>query len=74
MVFPYTTPDGRVVNLYGQAVGAAEEASKAKRHNHVPDVQGFFNAAGLRPVPGRCGSARAPAKRWRYSLQAVRVW
>ena len=30
VVFPHTTPDGRVVNLYGRAVGTAEQVPKAK--------------------------------------------
>jgi hypothetical protein len=47
VVFPHTTPDGRLVNLYGRAVGTAEQVSKAKRHDHLPDAKGYFNAAVL---------------------------
>jgi len=47
VVFPHTMPDGRMVNLYGRAVGAAEEVPKAKRHDHLPGVKGYFNAAAL---------------------------
>jgi DNA primase len=47
VVFPHTMPDGRLVNLYGRAVGAAEEVPKAKRHDHLPGVKGYFNAAAL---------------------------
>jgi DNA primase len=47
MVFPHTTPDGRLVNLYGRAVGTAEHVPKAKRHDHLPGAKGYFNAAAL---------------------------
>jgi hypothetical protein len=47
VVFPHTTPDGRLVNLYGRAVGTAEQVPKAKRHDHLPGVKGYFNAATL---------------------------
>jgi hypothetical protein len=47
VVFPHMTPEGRVVNLYGRAVGTAEQVPKAKRHNHLPGAKGFFNAAAL---------------------------
>ena len=47
VVFPHTTPDGRLVNLYGRAVGTAEEVPKAKRHDHLPGEHGYFNAAAL---------------------------
>src|SRR5215831_14661495 len=47
VVFPHTTPDGRVVNLYGRAVGPAEQVPKAKRHDHLPGVKGYFNATAL---------------------------
>jgi hypothetical protein len=46
-VFPHTTPDGRLVNLYGRAVGTAEQVPKAKRHDHLPGAKGYFNAAVL---------------------------
>jgi hypothetical protein len=38
-------PGGRLVNLYGRAVGTAEEVPKAKRHDHLPGEKGYFNAA-----------------------------
>jgi DNA primase len=47
VVFPHTTPDGRLVNLYGRAVGTAAQVPKAKRHDHLPGVKGYFNAAAL---------------------------
>src|SRR5438132_12381349 len=47
VVFPHTTPDGRLVNLYGRAVGTAEQVPKAKRHDHLPGAKGYFNAAVL---------------------------
>jgi hypothetical protein len=36
-----------VVNLYGRAVGTAEQVPKATRHDHLPGVKGYFNAAAL---------------------------
>src|SRR5882672_10292535 len=52
VVFPHTTPDGCLVNLYGRAVGAAEQVPKAKRHDHLPGAKGYFNAAMLQAGPG----------------------
>ena len=52
VVFPHTTPDGHVVNLYGRAVGTAEQVPKAKRHDHLPGAKGYFNAAALRGDAG----------------------
>jgi hypothetical protein len=52
VVFPHTTPDGRVVNLYGHAVGTEEQVPKAKRHDHLPGVKGYFNAAALQAGTG----------------------
>jgi hypothetical protein len=51
VVFPHTTPDGRLVNLYGRAVGTAEQVPKAKRHDHLPGAKGYFNAAALQASP-----------------------
>src|SRR5262249_9269619 len=47
VVFPHTMPGGRLVNLYGRAVGTAEEVPKATRHDHLPGVKGYFNAPAL---------------------------
>src|SRR6266403_375232 len=52
VVFPHTTPDGRLVNLYGRAVGTAEQVPKAKRHDHLPGAKGYFNAAVLQAGAG----------------------
>src|SRR2546425_8963349 len=52
VVFPHTTPDGVVVNLYGRAVGTAEQVPKAKRHDHLPGTKGYFNAAALHAGAG----------------------
>ena len=41
VVFPHTTPDGSLVNLYGRAVGTAEQVPKAKRHDHLPGERVF---------------------------------
>ncbi len=47
VVVPHTTPDGRLVNLYGRAVGTAERVPKAKRHDHLPGAKDYFNAIAL---------------------------
>ncbi|HLQ33290.1 MAG TPA: toprim domain-containing protein, partial [Chloroflexota bacterium] len=47
VVCPHTTPEGRLVNLYGRAVGITEQVPKAKRHDHLPGEKGYFNAAML---------------------------
>jgi len=52
VVFPHTTPDGQLVNLYGRAVGTTEEVPKAKRHDHLPGAKGYFNAAALQAGAG----------------------
>ena len=52
VVFPHTTPDDRLVNLYGRAVGTAEQVPKAKRHDHLPGAKGYFNATALQAGPG----------------------
>jgi DNA primase len=52
VVFPHTTPDGRLVNLYGRAVGTAEQVPKAKRHDHLPGIKGYFNAPALQAGAG----------------------
>ena len=52
VVFPHTTPDGRLVNLYGRAVGTAAQVPKAKRHDHLPGVKGYFNTAALQASAG----------------------
>jgi hypothetical protein len=51
-VFPHTTPDGHLVNLYGRAVGTAEQVPKAKRHDHLPGEKGYFNATALQAGDG----------------------
>jgi len=52
VVFPHTTPVGRLVNLYGRAVGTAEQVPKAKRHDHLPGTKGYFNTAVLQAGTG----------------------
>jgi len=52
VVFPHTTPDGVLVNLYGRAVGTEEQVPKAKRHDHLPGAKGYFNAAALQAKAG----------------------
>jgi DNA primase len=52
LVFPHTDPDGRLVNLYGRAVGTTAQVPKAKRHDHLPGEKGYFNAVALRSGTG----------------------
>jgi hypothetical protein len=52
VVFPHTTSDGRLVNLYGRAVGLEEQVPRAKRHDHLPGAKGYFNAAALQAGTG----------------------
>lgn len=52
LVFPHTTPDEGLVNLYGRAVGADEKVPKEKRHDHLP-------GGGEKEVPSLC--ARGPS-------------
>jgi DNA primase len=47
VVFPHTTPEGRLVNLYGRAVDTDAPVPKAKRHDHLPGTKGYFNATAL---------------------------
>ena len=47
VAFPHTTPDGRLVNLYGRAVGPEAHVPKAQRHDHLPGAKGYFNATAL---------------------------
>ena len=52
MVFPHTTPEGRLVNLYGRAVGTEEQVPKGTRHDHLPGAKGYFNATALQASTG----------------------
>lgn len=51
---PHTLPDGRIVNLYGRAIGEEDkfnghalEAFKREKHRHLPGAKGIFNARAL---------------------------
>ena len=52
VVFPHTTPEGRLVNLYGRAVGTEEQVPKGQRHDHLPGAKGYFNAPALQASTG----------------------
>jgi hypothetical protein len=52
VVFPHTTPDRSLVNLYRRAVGTAKQVPKTKRHDHLPGTKGYFNATALHPGEG----------------------
>ena len=40
------------MNLYGRAVGTEEQVPQAKRHDHLPGVKGYCNAAALQGDTG----------------------
>ena len=46
VVFPHTSPDGQLVNLYGRALGS-NAVPKELRHDHLPGAKGYFNALAL---------------------------
>ena len=52
VVVPHTTPEGRLINLYGRAVGTAEQVPKTKRHDHLPGEKGYCNATALHAGAG----------------------
>ena len=52
VVFPHTTPEGDLVNLYGRAVSTTTPVPTALRHDHLPGTTGYFNAQALRTGDG----------------------
>jgi hypothetical protein len=54
VIFPHTTPDGRLVNLYGRAVGTAEQVPRAKRHDHR-FCRKFYSGGREEAVAPVCG-------------------
>jgi DNA primase len=47
LVFAHTNPYGKVVNLYGRAIGNSKNVPKEVRHDHLPSAKGVFNAKAL---------------------------
>lgn len=55
VTFPHKTPDGKIVNLYGRAVGETDKISDPKlkeffqrvKHLHLPGPKGIFNVDAL---------------------------
>jgi DNA primase len=47
VVIPHTDPSGRIVSLYGRAVGRDESTPGDIRHDHLPGPKGYFNAMAL---------------------------
>jgi len=47
VIVPHTDPDGRIINLYGRAVGSKDDVPKEMRHDHLPGDKGYFNAMAL---------------------------
>lgn len=52
VVFPLTDPDGRLISLYGRAVGSNEKVPKARRHDILSGDKGFFGGAALKRGDG----------------------
>ena len=46
VVFPHTDPEGRLVNLYGRAVGG-DSVPKQVRHDHLTGSKGYFNGGAI---------------------------
>ena len=46
LVFPHTDPSGRLVNLYGRAVGSTEKVPKSLRHDHLPGRKRLLQCGG----------------------------
>lgn len=45
LVFPHTTPNGELINLYGRAIG--DHVPRSLRHDHLPGHKGYFNFPAL---------------------------
>lgn len=52
IVFPHTTPEGEIVNLYGRALGNVPEQYKSLKHDHLSGAKGYVNAQALREGEG----------------------
>lgn len=46
LVAPHTDPAGRIINLYGRAIGG-HDVPKKDKHTHLPGERGVFNAAAM---------------------------
>lgn len=46
LVFPHTDPNGKILNLYGRAIGAGDVPHK-DRHDNLPGPKGAFNAIAM---------------------------
>ncbi len=59
LVVPHTTPEGRVVNLYGRAV-AKGDVPKQIKHDHLRGNKGWFHARAVREGEGPLYVCEAP--------------
>src|SRR5262249_51459545 len=50
--FPHDDPTGRLVSLYGRALGSNENVPKELRHDHLRGAKGYFNASALVSAEG----------------------
>lgn len=46
LVVPHTDPGGRIINLYGRAIGG-DDVPKEVRHSHLRGPRGVFNAPAM---------------------------
>ena len=47
VIFPHTDNAGRIVNLYGRAIGSDDKVPRDIKHAHLPGKKGVFNARAL---------------------------
>lgn len=52
VVFPLTDADGRLISLYGRAVGSNEKVPKMQRHDILSGDKGYFGGAALKRGEG----------------------
>lgn len=48
VVFPHTTANGILVNLYARSIEVETGCPKEKRHSHLPGPKGYFNGGSLK--------------------------
>lgn len=52
VVFPLTDADGRLISMYGRAVGSNEKVPKTQRHDILSGDKGYFGGAALKQGEG----------------------
>ena len=75
VVFPHTTPDGHLVNLYGRAVGTAAQVPKGASAMIICLVRRATSTPRhCREGASRCGCAKAFLTPWRCWLRVCHGW